>query len=112
MSHKRYCGPCDAWVPERECPACGADTDAAEKLATAARPAAPPRASAAIGRRYVLTDRQVEICRLALSVLLTQRGAIHFQGEILQDRVGEIGEVALVLSLPKTRTAGTGGDRG
>lgn len=27
----RYCGPCDAWVKGRECPKCGADTDAAVK---------------------------------------------------------------------------------
>lgn len=26
---RRYCGPCDRWVVGRECPACGADTDAA-----------------------------------------------------------------------------------
>ena len=25
---KRYCGMCDAWVNGRECPKCGADTDA------------------------------------------------------------------------------------
>ena len=29
---KRYCGPCDKWVPAKEtiCKACGADTDKAE----------------------------------------------------------------------------------
>ena len=25
---KRYCGMCDKWVKGRECPLCGADTDA------------------------------------------------------------------------------------
>jgi hypothetical protein len=24
----RYCGPCDKWVVGKECPLCGADTDA------------------------------------------------------------------------------------
>ncbi len=27
----RYCGPCDAWVRGRQCPQCGADTDAPVK---------------------------------------------------------------------------------
>jgi hypothetical protein len=27
---KRYCAPCDTWVTGKECPACGADTDAPE----------------------------------------------------------------------------------
>lgn len=26
--HLRYCGPCDKWVIGKECPRCGADTDA------------------------------------------------------------------------------------
>ena len=26
-THRRYCGPCDAWVKGRECPQCGAETD-------------------------------------------------------------------------------------
>lgn len=28
---KHYCGMCDAWVKGRECPKCGADTDAQRK---------------------------------------------------------------------------------
>lgn len=28
---KRYCGMCDEWVKGRECPKCGADTDAPAK---------------------------------------------------------------------------------
>lgn len=31
---KRYCGPCDELVKGRECPKCGADTDAAVTRAT------------------------------------------------------------------------------
>lgn len=27
----RYCGMCDEWVKGRECPKCGADTDAPER---------------------------------------------------------------------------------
>ena len=30
---KRYCGMCDMWVNGRECPRCGADTDAPERTA-------------------------------------------------------------------------------
>jgi hypothetical protein len=32
LLHKRYCGPCDKWVPAREteCKACGAPTDKAD----------------------------------------------------------------------------------
>jgi len=29
---KRYCGMCDEWVKGRECPKCGADTEAPKKL--------------------------------------------------------------------------------
>ncbi len=29
---KRYCGMCDEWVKGRECPKCGADTEALQKL--------------------------------------------------------------------------------
>lgn len=28
---RRYCGMCDEWVKGRECPKCGADTDAPER---------------------------------------------------------------------------------
>jgi len=39
---KRYCGMCDEWVKGRECPKCGADTDAAIKTA---RPMTSPNAT-------------------------------------------------------------------
>lgn len=33
IQRKRYCGPCDKWVPAAQttCKACGADTDKAEQ---------------------------------------------------------------------------------
>lgn len=34
MSGRRYCGMCDAWMTQRECPACGAPTDQGVKCAS------------------------------------------------------------------------------